>query len=85
MTCGKLYPNNEANNEVYLVTFPTWRTTRRCRAAEVVAGTASVEVAAGADQEMAPIRSGCWRPSVEVAADAYPEEKSRPRGRWRAE
>ena len=53
MTCGKLYPNNEANNEVYLVTFPTWRTTRRCRAAEVVAGTASAKVAAGAGQEMA--------------------------------
>ena len=27
MTCGKLYPNNEANNEVYLVNpFRIWRT-----------------------------------------------------------
>ena len=47
---GKLFPNNEANNEVCLVAFPTWRTTRRCRAAEVVAGTASAKVVADADQ-----------------------------------
>ena len=27
------YPNHEEFNEVHLVTFPTWRTTRRLRAA----------------------------------------------------
>ena len=81
MTCGKLYPNNEANNEVYLVTFPTWRTTRRwLRAAEVVAGAASAKVAAGAGQETSPAEVAAGAPSVEVAADAYPAEKSRPRG-----
>ena len=89
VACGQLqqsgaYPNNEDFNEVYLVTFPTWRTTRRCRAAEVVAGTASVEVAADAGQEISPAEVAAGAPSVEVAADAYPAEKSRPRGRWRA-
>ena len=67
VACGQLqqsgaYPNKKDFNEVYLVTFPTRRTTRRCRAAEVIADTASVQVAAGADQEMAPSSvSGCWR------------------------
>ena len=64
-----------------LGTFPAWRTSgedapvdgvQNLSPAEVAAGATSVEVAAGADQESA---------SAEVAADAKPAEKSRPRGR----
>ena len=73
MTCGKLYSNNETNSEVYLVTFPTWRTTRRCRAAEVVAGTASVEVAAGADQRCRAAEVVAGAASAKVAAGAGQE------------
>ena len=43
-----------------------WMVTRRCRAAEVVAGIASAKVAAGAGQEISP---------AEVAADTYPAKK----------
>ena len=49
-----------------------WMVTRRCRAAEVVAGIASAKVAAGAGQEISPAEVAAGAPSVEVAADAYP-------------
>ena len=48
-------------------------------------GAASAKVAAGAGQETSPAEVAAGAPSVEVAADAYPAEKSRPRGRWLAE
>ena len=41
----------------------------------MVAGTASVEVAAGAGQERSPAEVAAGAPSVEVAADAYPARK----------
>ena len=53
--------------------------------AKVVVGAASAKVAAGAGQETSPAEMAAGAPSVEVAADAYPAEKSRPRGRWLAE
>ena len=51
----------------------------------MVASVASAKVAAGAGQETSPAEVAAGAPSVEVAADAYPAEKSRPRGRRRAE
>ena len=48
-------------------------------------GAASAKVAAGAGQQISPAEVAAGAPSVEVAADAYPAEKSRPRGRWLAE
>ena len=50
----------------------------------MVAGATSAKVAADAGQERPPAEVAAGAPSVEVAADAYPAEKSRPRGRWRA-
>ena len=78
--CGQLqqsgaYPNNEDFNEVCLVTFPTWWTIRRCRVAQVVACTESVEVAAGATQEMAPSSvCGCWRRAADAGQEISPAE-----------
>ena len=48
-----------------------WMVARRCRAAQVVVGVASVKVAAGVVQEISPAEVAAGAPSVEVAADAY--------------
>ena len=56
-----------------------WMATRRwLRAAEVVAGAASVKVAAGAGQKISPAEVAAGAPSVEVAADAYPAKNQDP-------
>ena len=44
----------------------------------MVAGTASVKVAAGAGQEISPAEVAAGAPSVEVAADAYPANEQGP-------
>ena len=55
-----------------------WMVARRCRAAQVVVGVASVKVAAGAVQEISPAEVAAGAPSVEVAADAYPAKNQDP-------
>ena len=84
MTCGKLYPNNEANNEVYLVETarsvahhaeqvgrPEDGSSREKAEApvEVAAGAASVEVAADAESHKKAPAEVAGAVSVEVSAD----------------
>ena len=53
--------------------------------AEVAAGAASVEVAAGEKTKRRSQRKWLLAASVEVAAECLSYQKSRPRGRWLAE